>query len=51
MNLLKTKSELPKDITSNDELGKEIRKNAIVLGSTQGPALVPKEYQKPITHE
>lgn len=47
MNLLKTKSELPKDITSNDELGKEIRKNAIMLGSTQGPALVPKEYQKP----
>jgi hypothetical protein len=27
--------------------GKEIRKNAIVLGSTQGPALVPEEYQKP----
>lgn len=47
MNLLKTKSELPKEITSNDELGKEIRKNAIVLGSTQGPALVPEEYQKP----
>ncbi|XP_071158888.1 RNA-binding protein 48-like [Mytilus edulis] len=47
LNLLKAKSEHGETKASNkDNLEIELRKNAIVLGSTQGPALVPEEFKK-----
>ncbi|CAG2223664.1 unnamed protein product [Mytilus edulis] len=47
LNLLKAKSEHGETKASNkDNLEIELRKNAVVLGSTQGPALVPEEFKK-----
>lgn len=45
LNLLKAKSEHG-EASNRDNLEMELRKNAVVLGSTQGPALVPEEFKK-----
>lgn len=35
-------------VKDNDELDQQLRKNAVMLGSTQGPGEVPDEYKKPV---